>query len=273
MRLATYNMFWGLDGRGLIKHLLGQYRMHRGFDYLREPKVVKHDDASIAKVVDNSTLSDVFDRIYEANAYVVALQETLPGVHGDELRIGLLEMGYKHISWGSSGHNSWPLTMSSMLASKMEGESLESRIRYSEFTGTGGGTAATYYPSENVTVINAHLAIGPQPKDREPQIDRLVEFVHEERAKKRKVALLGDLNMSYADLCKHDGFRNLGFYSTNLRTMPSWNGPMALLFMLFKSYGAFDQVMVHPDEYQITNVFTIKGRADHRMLVCDVQAT
>lgn len=246
MRIVTYNIAFGFNARSLLKSLLGHFCIH----ILRSPALVK---------LQSHFADQAIDLACSFSPDILCLNEVLPPFHGNELSQKLKRDGFRTIiNAVSPSGNAEILGMHTVLALKANAEVMTLDLPCPVFMNEGKRAAAAYIPSQNLTIIAAHLSmIKPL---RKKHLSLIKKFIDEQLGLKRDIIVAGDLNYSLEEL------EVLGLQGKRVAT----NLYPRCLRKLFAFAPDLDHILFSK-KYSLIDTKTTEGYSDHKLLSCDLQ--
>ncbi len=250
MRLATYNMFYGINGNYFHNHI-GVFVFLRSMnDFERVKNFSKY-------------LGKVFEMIDDINCDILCLNEVLYDMNKDIIELNLKKLGFITFSWGIPKGFVFPLRRATLVAVKSLGNSRNLELPHSDKIGGCGDICCVEIKYENFAVIGCHLASSNFNNMKKDQINVLYNYVSDFKDSGYNVIVMGDFNSRPSRI---KGFlENSGLKIAKVNhTHPNIYG----LNLFYKSH--IDHICM-PKEWVIINSFTVKGNSDHLMLVADVE--
>lgn len=242
MRIAVYNQMFGLDGRSLLKNIIGHYYVH----YQKDS----------GKVLSRLDLRESLNLIGKSNADIVGLCEIYEGTE-NEIEEGLRSLGYKYVYFGK-GHKFKfsDRRVMELIASKIKCKKVEMENWPLKNT-LGGGGGFVVCKFEDFTIFHVHLALPSRGFFKE-QIDYLQKIIKNTEG---KVILMGDFNLSYKVLRKY--FLDFEIATKGLKTCSI---TPILKWFFWKDC---DHVFVRG--FKSSKADCISGRSDHKLIYVDLE--
>lgn len=243
MKLATYNMMFGMYGRLGLLNVLG----HLSFHGLKSPfltRLFSRFNRKTAEIIGG------------LGADVISLQEVLGTLRKDKLIKDLRAQGFRYFCWGPANHHDFPLDIGTLIASKKKFKKINFKLVQASRPGGGGGGCAIYLERNNLIVLAVHL--GLRKKLLVEQIAQISNFITRQKGLGKKVILLGDFNIEEAELNKNPSFKSLELCGANTQK----TCPLILEISPFK-FKCVDNIFFSKG-LKLKDSEVFNGKSDHR---------
>lgn len=192
MKIATYNHFFGCDGKS-IKSVCRLNLSHIGGNYSKVHKL--------------SDVNKTIQTIEEISPDVIGLSEVLGESQRQKLMELLQKNGYMNFHFGLGRPIKDGGNLEVLLATKVKSEFVfSSNFDLPAKKGYGGGIVGVFLPASGVYIIQAHMPLLYAGKFAQfkMQMGFLVTAVNDliREAKVKKIIVMGDFNCTYRSLIR-----------------------------------------------------------------------
>ena len=261
LKILTANVAFGLKRMDNVFVNIFNHLVFHGWSmitFFTTPKSLrKHKNhlnlKRIFYVRKHSDLKSIIDLLDKEQPDVLMLNEVIEQLFSSELEKELRLLGYKSFSLGHSKHYA-DATVSSLVASKIEGEAVKIKFPEESHVSGGGGIAALRLSEHKITVANVHMCSTKFSWLYSAEVKAIAKFISEEKFAGREVVIGGDWNASTSFLNKYASFFKLNLQSaeSDLPSCPTFLPKLKPLDHIFVPHG-----------WKATKVKTVSFGSDH----------